>query len=96
MVAIIIYFDSESSLMSLLLLVTVLMQQESVFFTIKHIALLAVVICVSVLLSVATATVWVDVGQANANFLFFEGLCLWVMLAVGLIEFCSVLTRKSK
>lgn len=95
MVGIIIYFDPKVSLMSLVLFVTVLMQHEAVFFAVEHISLLSIVVCVCIVLSSAIACLWVDIGQSNANFLFFIGACLWLMLGVGLIEYCSVLSRKS-
>ena len=34
---------------------------------------------------------WLDLGTGNANYLFFQGLCLYFFLSVGLIEIAHAL-----
>jgi len=37
---------------------------------------------------------WTTVGTGNANFLFFQGLVMWVFLATGTIEFTNATIRE--
>ena len=52
------------------------------------------IICLGISLPLALSPVllslWVKLGSANANFLFFNGVFLWVILAVMVIEFTAV------
>lgn len=52
------------------------------------------IICLGISLPLALSPVllslWVKLGSANANFLFFNGVFLWVFLSVVVIEFTAV------
>ncbi len=93
MVSLLIFFAPECSLSTLILLITVLLVHENCFLAIQHLPLIAIIVTVCSIISILTLYMWIEVGNANANFLFFEGLVLWVILAVGIVEFLSVMIK---
>mmetsp|Transcript_8410 Transcript_8410/g.11759 ORF Transcript_8410/g.11759 Transcript_8410/m.11759 type:complete len:93 (-) Transcript_8410:27-305(-) len=45
-------------------------------------------------LSPMMVDLWIIKGTGNANFLYFQGLCMYVFITIGLIEFLKVLNVK--
>jgi hypothetical protein len=46
---------------------------------------------IPIILNFVMLELWLVKGSGNANFVFFQGLVMWIFLALGLIEFITAL-----
>ena len=60
----------------------------------RFLPLIALGIAVPMAVSEPMLELWTGNGTGNANFLFFQGLIMWVFLATGIIEFTNATTRE--
>ena len=68
---------------------TLLAMHTSVLQHMRYLPWIALGVLVPVVLSPLMLSLWTVVGSGNANFLFFQGLCMWGFVALGLVEFTS-------
>ena len=73
-----------------ILLLTLLLTCHDISFKMKHWPLILLGVTVSMAVSPLLLHLWIGLGAGNANYLFFNGLLLWVCLAGGVLEFTSV------
>lgn len=95
MAALVVFFATDVSAATVPLLIVVLLLHEDTFLAVKHLSFILLFITLSQVAGAVTFSLWIDYGVANANFLFFEGLCCWLMTAVLVIEYIGVLAEKS-
>lgn len=54
-------------------------------------------ITASLILSPLMFHLWLSLGTGNANFVFFQGLIMWLFAGLGIIEFIyAIIVDKSK
>ena len=73
-----------------ILLLTLLLTCHDISFKMKHWPLILLGVTVSMTVSPLLLHLWIGLGAGNANYLFFNGLLLWVCLAGGVLEFTSI------
>lgn len=71
-----------------------LLQHEQIVQRMRHVPLIGAGIAVPLVVSPLMFMLWVDKGTGNANYCFFQGLCLWLFCALGISEFCVAVMRK--
>lgn len=69
------------------------MRHESIVLKMRYKAIIAIGLIITCVLSPLMHFMWVQTGNGNANFLFFQGLALWIVAALGIIEFVRASLR---
>ena len=60
----------------------------------RFLPLITLGITVPMVVSETMLKLWTAIGNGNANYLFFQGLVMWVFLATALIEFTNATIRE--
>ena len=95
-VAVIVLFSRDLTTLDILLISAMfLVNHSDVVAKMRSLPLITMGITVPLVVSPVMLDVWVQRGTGNANYFFFQGLCLWLFCALGITEFCSALLRKS-
>mmetsp|Transcript_25074 Transcript_25074/g.41777 ORF Transcript_25074/g.41777 Transcript_25074/m.41777 type:complete len:102 (-) Transcript_25074:652-957(-) len=76
-----------------LLMTFMLMQHERVVKRMAHLPWICTGILMPLCVSPIMLFIWIQYGTGNANYAFFQGLCLWLFSAVGISEFCASYQR---
>lgn len=87
--AIVILFRREISIVDILFGLGLLLQYPQVVRKMRHLPFIATGIVVPLILSPLMFVLWVDYGTGNANYFFFQGVCLWLFAALGIAEFTN-------
>ena len=82
--------------MDVLLAFVLLAQHRDIVQDMRHQWLIVAGILVPLAASPVTFGLWADFGTANANYFFFQGVCLWLFSALGVVEFTGALLRRGK
>ena len=69
---------------------------NSVIAHMRYLPIITMGIILPVVISPIMFDLWVKKGSGNANFLFFQGLALWVFLALFVIEFVNTVIRSEQ
>ncbi len=85
--AVVLLFKPTLCLSDVSIAMVMLSANRNVIMTMRRIPLICFCIVLTVCLSLLTAQLWLQQGTGNANFLFFQGLVLWIACAVGIVEF---------
>ena len=92
--AIIILFRREISVADVLFGMSLLMQYPHIICKMRHLPFIVTGIAVPLVLSPLMFVLWVDYGTGNANYFFFQGVCLWLFAALGIAEFINTLLKQ--
>lgn len=66
-----------------------LMSNEDITAKIRYKSWIYAGVLIPFVLSPLMIRLWYVTGSGNANFLFFQGLIMWVFLGLGIIEYIS-------
>lgn len=95
MLSIILYYDPHVTYADLALCVTLLGSHSEIVHAMRHKEWIFVGIAVPIILNHIIIDVWLVKGSGNANFMFFQGLVMWIFLALGMIEYVNALLSVS-
>jgi hypothetical protein len=87
-------FRRDLRVLDVLLGLVLLGQHADIVRNMKHQWLITAGILVPLLASPVTFRLWAHYGTGNANYFFFQGVCLWLFAALGVTEFTAALLRK--
>ena len=68
-----------------------LCQNAEVTGAVRQLPLLLLILLGTGLVSQVMAHVWLRLGTGNANYLFFQGLCMWVAFGLFMVEYLKAL-----
>ncbi len=85
--AVVLLFKPVLCLSDISIAMVMMSTNGKVISTMRRIPFTLLCIVLSACLSLLTVQLWLQQGTGNANFLFFQGLVLWVACAVGIVEF---------
>jgi hypothetical protein len=89
-----ILFRRDLRIVDVLLGVLLLGQHADIVRNMRHQWLITAGICIPLLASPVTFSLWAQYGTGNANYFFFQGVCLWLFAALGVTEFTAALLRR--
>lgn len=76
-------------------MLSLLTHAPAVTQSMRHLPWITMGITVPLFVSPVMRHLWVDLGTGNANFVFFQGLCMWVSLGLLLLELVTAMLRVS-
>lgn len=83
----VLLFSQELRAADVVFLLALLCSQRRVFAKMARAFVPLFASALSMALSPVLLALWVDIGTLNANFLFFNGIALWLALASGIVDF---------
>ena len=86
-IAIVILFRRSLTMLDLAFIATVLMIDVEIIKKMRNLPLIVMGIAVPALVSPVMFSLWTIRGTGNANYFFFQGLCLWLFSAFFIVEF---------
>lgn len=92
-IAIIILFRREISIVDVIFAIILLVQHKNVLSNMRHRSIIIVGILTPIVLSPLMLNLWAVYGTGNANYFFFQGVCLWLFCAFGITEFTNALLK---
>lgn len=72
-----------------------LCQHPEVVRRMRHLPVIAAGIVVPMVASPAMLTLWADFGTGNANYFFFQCVCMWLFCALGITEFTAAFLKSA-
>ena len=93
MMVIVMLFSRDLVLLDFAFGIALLMQHTEIIRGMHTLPIIVAGITVPAILSPLMFSLWVDRGTGNANYFFFQGLCLWLFCALGIVEFTSSFMR---
>jgi len=93
MMVIVLLFSRDLVLLDFVCCIALLMQHTEIIRGMHNLPIIAAGIAVPATLSPLMFSLWVERGTGNANYFFFQGLCLWLFSALGMVEFTSSFMR---
>ena len=95
MVAIIYYFRQDTDVTDIFFLIALAVSRHpATVARMRYIPTILLGIVAPCLLSGAMKSLWLRTGMGNANYLFFQGLALWIFFALGVLEFTAATVRE--
>jgi hypothetical protein len=79
--------------LDIVLAAALLCRQATVVKGMRHLPLIAAGILLPAVASPVMQMLWADYGAGNANYVFFQGVCLWLFCALGITEFTSAFLK---
>jgi ABC-type amino acid transport system permease subunit len=74
------------------LILSVLSNRDlQVLSKIKNLPILILTLITTYVVSYVMKYLWLDLKTGNANFLFFQGLCMWVAYGLFIIEYIKAM-----
>ena len=70
-----------------------LLNHPEVISRMQNLSFIVMGIVVPLVLCPIMLDIWVRRGSGNANYFFFQGLCLWLFCALGITEFSAALLK---
>ncbi|KAJ1421528.1 GPI transamidase subunit PIG-U [Ochromonadaceae sp. CCMP2298] len=95
MMAIVILFSRDLAAADVLLAVGLLAQHTTVANQMRQLPWIVTGIQLPLVLTPVMLTMWIEYGTGNANYCFFQGICLWLFFALGVGEFCIAFMKVS-
>jgi hypothetical protein len=93
MVMITLLFSSNLSIIDVIIASSMYLRYPDIVKKVRNFNLIVMGICVPLALSPLMLELWVATGVGNANYFFFQGICLWLFCALGIVEFINALLR---
>ena len=87
MFAIIKFYDHNATYIDLSVILAYLLSYDQIISKMRLKSLILSGLVIPAMLSPWMAQLWLIHGSGNANFLFFQGLLMWLFAALGIIEF---------
>lgn len=53
----------------------------------RYLSFIITGILIPLIISPLMLDLWIKYGTGNANYLFFQGICIWIFCALGINEF---------
>lgn len=85
---------SSASLSNISLIVTLLLCDTSIIQHVKHLSVVVPGVLIPSIISPLSMLLWVSVGNGNANYLFFQGVLLYMMVSITIVGYTSALVHK--
>lgn len=92
-VAVVTIFKRGLTMLDVCFAAILLCRHTQVVKGMRHVPLICAGIVVPIVVSPLMASLWVDYGTGNANYCFFQGLCLWLFCAFGIAEFTNAFLK---
>ena len=93
MAVIILLFSRGLVALDVVFSVVLLCQHQEVIGGMRNVPYIVAGIAVPLAVSPLMCSLWVDRGTGNANYFFFQGICLWLFCALGIVEFAGSFIR---
>jgi len=93
MAVIILLFTRGLVALDVLFSIALLCQHQEVVSGMRNVPYIVAGIAVPLAVSPLMYSLWVNNGTGNANYFFFQGICLWLFCALGIVEFTGSLMR---
>jgi hypothetical protein len=95
MVAIIFYFRQDTDVADIFFLIALAVSRHpATVARMRYIPTILLGIVAPCVLGGAMKSLWLRTGTGNANYLFFQGLALWVFFALAVLEFTAATIRE--
>jgi hypothetical protein len=88
MMAVVILFSRDLAAADVLLAACLLAQHTAVVSQMRQLPWILIGISLPLVLTPVMLKMWIEYGTGNANYCFFQGICLWLFFALGVGEFC--------
>jgi hypothetical protein len=93
-ISIIILYSKQLSAYDCVFVISLLLTQMQLIVKIPYMSVISFALILSTIMSPFLFMFWIQIGNMNANYLFFNGLFFWIVLATLIIEFTSAAIKE--
>ncbi len=87
------FYSRDASLADVWFVVALFCCRPQIVEKMRSVPWIAAGLLVPSVLSPLVLEMWSTKGTANANYLFFQALCMWVFLALGIVEYVTAFCK---